>query len=218
MTDDHQCFHFCIKSQKRDFHFGIRSQMALPKALIPCLARVLLLSMICSFSGAREFVIDGNNSWELLNIWAQKNRFEIGDSIVLKYDAKTKSVLEVSEENYKICNKLNPIKSHNDGNTKIALEKSGPVFLINGAEDRCEKGEKLEIKVLSTKRGHHHVAPAPSPVENHHHHITPAPVPVPYPAENHLHLAPAPAPANGGSPMKGGFMGTFALLGIWALF
>lgn len=118
---------------------------------------------------------------------------------VLKYDGKTDSVLEVTEEDYKTCNKSNPIKSYNDGNTRITLDKSGPFFFISGAEGHCEKGQKLEIKVLSAKHGHSPAVPAPSPAENHHHH------------------APAPAPANGGPGLKVGFMGGFAVAGILAM-
>ncbi|KAI3444028.1 hypothetical protein Pfo_000693 [Paulownia fortunei] len=183
--------------------------MASSKTLSPCLALLLLVSMI-SFSEAREFQVGGRKStWEVpsspdeFNKWAERNRFVIGDSIVLKYDGKTDSVLEVNEEDYKTCNKSNPIKSYNDGNTRIALDKSGPFFFISGAEGHCEKGQKLEIKVLSANHGSHGHSPAD---------------PAPSPVEYHLHhRAPAPAPANGGTGLKAGFMGCFAVVGILAL-
>ncbi|PIN17650.1 hypothetical protein CDL12_09683 [Handroanthus impetiginosus] len=176
--------------------------MASLQTLIPGLAILVLLSII-SFSEAREFVVGGKrSSWEVpsspdeFNKWAEANRFQIGDSIVLKY-GKNDSVLEVTEADYKTCNKSNPIKSYNDGNTKITLDKSGPFFFISGAEGHCEKGQKLEIKVLSAKHG---LYLAPSPVENHHH-----------------HHAPAPAPSNGGFGLRTGFMGGLAAVGFLAL-
>ncbi|CAA2955354.1 early nodulin 1 [Olea europaea subsp. europaea] len=45
---------------------------------------------------------------------------QIGDSLVLKYNSKTHSVLEVNEKDYKICNNANPIKSHNDRENQAA--------------------------------------------------------------------------------------------------
>ncbi|KAG8367613.1 hypothetical protein BUALT_Bualt16G0090500 [Buddleja alternifolia] len=181
--------------------------MALLKSLVPCLAIVIFLS-ISSLSEAKEFVVGGKKkSWEVpsspdeFNKWAEKIRFQIDDSIVLKYDGKSDSVLQVSEESYKTCNKSNPIKSYNDGNTKITLDRSGPFYFISGAEDHCQKGQKLEIVVLSANHhsgGHSPAAPSPSPVVNHHH-------------------APAPAPHNGGSGLKAGFLGGVAVVGILAL-
>ncbi|XP_042055992.1 mavicyanin-like [Salvia splendens] len=137
-----------------------------------------------SFSEAREFhVVDDKASWQIpaspdtYEKWAQKNRFLIGDSILFKYDKKLDSLVEVSEGDYKTCSRSHPIKSYNDGNTKITLDKSGPRFLISGTDGHCEKGQKLEIRVLSAN--HHHPAAAPSPsVRNgSHHHHAPAPAP-----------------------------------------
>ncbi|CAA2961380.1 early nodulin 3 [Olea europaea subsp. europaea] len=61
--------------------------------------------LLCFLSEAREFVVGSeNNLWAVpsfvdeFNKWAEKTRFQIGDSLVLKYDSKTDSVLEVTEE------------------------------------------------------------------------------------------------------------------------
>ncbi|KAH6835946.1 hypothetical protein C2S53_002729 [Perilla frutescens var. hirtella] len=166
------------------------------KTLVLCLALVHL-------SEAREFHV--GNSWQIpsspdaFDKWAQKNRFEIGDSIVLKYDGKKDSVVEVNEADYRSCIKANPIKTYNDGNTKITLEKSGLFFFISGAEGHCEKGQKLEVRVLSANHHPHStVAPAPSPVAHHHH-------------------APAPAPHNGGATLQFGVLGGVAAALVIAL-
>ncbi|XP_047945299.1 mavicyanin-like [Salvia hispanica] len=150
------------------------------------LCKFILLSLalvhFTSFSEAREFhVVDNKASWQIPSSpdtyekWAEKNRFLIGDSIVFKYDKKLDSVVEVSGADYKTCSRSHPIKSYNDGNTKITLDKSGPVFLISGADGHCEKGQKVEMRVLSAN---HHPAAAPSPsVRNGSHHHAPAPAP-----------------------------------------
>lgn len=136
---------------------------------------------------------DNKTSWQIpspsdsFDKWAQRNRFLIGDSIginsfssstkpyiyilwnliniyiVFKYDGKTDSVVEVSEADYKSCSKSNPIKSHNDGNTKLTFEKSGVFYFISGAEAHCHKAQKLEVRILAANHHHHHLSPAPAP-------------------------------------------------------
>ncbi|XP_073269257.1 early nodulin-like protein 14 [Primulina huaijiensis] len=178
--------------------------MASLKTLICCFHILLSLFMAINLSEAREFVVGGNKKkWEIpsssdeFNKWAAKIRFQIDDSIVLKYDSKTDSVLEVTEENYNNCNKSNPIRSYSDGSTKITLDKSGPFFFISGAEGHCEKGQKLEIKVLSAN--HSHLQP-----------VTPEPSP-----SDIDHLAPAPAPSTAGSgPKTWWFVTGAAVVGI----
>ncbi|KZV35534.1 Early nodulin-like protein 1 precursor [Dorcoceras hygrometricum] len=151
--------------------------MASMKTLIRCLP-ILLSAIFINLSEAREFVVGAKKKWhvpsssEEFNKWAGKIRFQIGDSIELKYDSKTDSVLEVTEENYKHCNKINPIGSYSDGDTKITLYRSGPFYFISGADGHCEKGQKLEIQVMSANHSHPlPVAPAPSPADT----IAPAP-------------------------------------------
>ncbi|KAJ0504035.1 putative Phytocyanin domain, cupredoxin [Helianthus annuus] len=114
---------------------------------------------------AREFVVGGKeNSWRIptsadtLNVWAQHERFKIGDSLVFKYDSKNDSVLRVEEGDYKKCIKAKPIEEYHDGNTTININESGAFFFISGADGHCEKGEKVEIRVLS----HKHSSPPPS--------------------------------------------------------
>lgn len=90
---------------------------------------------------------------------------------VLNYDPKSDSVLQVNEEDYNNCNKAQPIKSYEDGVTKILLDRSGPFFFISGANGHCEKGQKLDVIVLSPKHSSSirvkflapTLAPAPAP-------------------------------------------------------
>uniref|UniRef100_A0A7N0TJJ9 Phytocyanin domain-containing protein n=1 Tax=Kalanchoe fedtschenkoi TaxID=63787 RepID=A0A7N0TJJ9_KALFE len=54
---------------------------------------------------------------------------------------------------------------HTDGNTTVNLTPSGPYYFISGARGQCEKGQKLQVIVLSTKHVRPATAsPAPSPV------------------------------------------------------
>lgn len=78
--------------------------------------------------------------------------------IVFKYDSNTDSVLRVEEGDYKKCNKAKPINAYHDGNTVFKINESGSFFFISGADGHCEKGERLEVRVLSLK----HSSPPPS--------------------------------------------------------
>ncbi|KAA8522860.1 hypothetical protein F0562_009283 [Nyssa sinensis] len=108
-----------------------------------------------------------------------------------KYDAKSDSVLQVTEEDYKSCNKAKPIKAFKDGNTKIELDRSGLFYFISGAEGHCEKGQKLVVRVLSAKHGSSGGS------------LSPSPAPAPFPA---VFLAPAPGPGpnSAGHGLSGG--------------
>ncbi|CAK7338196.1 unnamed protein product [Dovyalis caffra] len=111
--------------------------------------------------GRREILVGSNQiPWKVppcnqsLNQWAEENRFKVGDILIWKYDPKKDSVLEVTKEDYDCCNTSKPIKECKENNTKIELNHSGPFYFISGAKGNCEKGEKLEVVVLSEIHWH----------------------------------------------------------------
>ncbi|PKI70223.1 hypothetical protein CRG98_009415 [Punica granatum] len=129
---------------------------------------VLMLIVSLTPSEATDFLVGGKeNSWQVpsspseFNRWAQKNRFKVGDYLVWKEDAKSDWVLEVTRQGYETCNTSNPVRSYSDGSTRVKLDRSGPFFFISGVKGHCEKGQKLEVVVLS--EDHHRKSEAPSP-------------------------------------------------------
>ncbi|XAR66749.1 hypothetical protein NMG60_11013073 [Bertholletia excelsa] len=175
--------------------------MASLKLLLPCLVLPLALLAV---SEERDFLVGNQeNGWKIpsfpndFNKWSSKIRFQIGDSLVLKYDPKADSVLQVSEEDFESCNGSKPIRVYSDGDTKIALDRSGPFYFISGAEGHCEKGQKMVVRVLSPRHGsriHPSVASISVPPSS-------APAPAPSPAALAI---PAPAPAGDGCAWKAG--------------
>ncbi|XP_042964779.1 early nodulin-like protein 3 [Carya illinoinensis] len=101
---------------------------------------------------AREFLVGGKTkAWIIpafdsksLNKWAEGSRFQIGDSLVWNYDPSKNSLLQVSEKDYESCSTSSPIAVYKDGNTKVKLDRSGPLYFISGIEGHCEKGQKLK--------------------------------------------------------------------------
>ncbi|GMP49224.1 hypothetical protein CsSME_00016274 [Camellia sinensis var. sinensis] len=88
---------------------------------------------------------------ESLNLWAQHSRFLIGDSLVWNYDGNKDSVVEVRKRDYITCNTLSPIAEHNDDNTKVKLDQSGPLYFISEEKGHCDKGQKLIVVVMFAK-------------------------------------------------------------------
>ncbi|KAI3985423.1 hypothetical protein MKX01_033737 [Papaver californicum] len=129
------------------------------------------LIIFSSFSEARDFLVGGkSNGWEIpsspqsqpLNQWAQSSRFQLGDSLVWKYETGKDSVLQVTRESYLNCVLREPITEFKDGNkTKVELNKTGPYYFISGATGHCEKGQKLIVVVMAPRSA----ALAPSPVD-----------------------------------------------------
>ncbi|XP_010265565.1 PREDICTED: early nodulin-like protein 1 [Nelumbo nucifera] len=143
--------------------------MAFSRALA---SSVVLVFLLFSFSEAREILVGGKtDAWKIpsesvsLNRWAEAARFQIGDTLVWKYDANKDSVLRVTKEAYSSCNVSSPIAEYKDGNSKIVLDRSGPFYFISGANGHCEKGQKLIVVVLSPRSRFISFSPAPSPAE-----------------------------------------------------
>ncbi|XP_062101725.1 early nodulin-like protein 15 [Humulus lupulus] len=166
---------------------------------------IILFSLLFTISEAKEILVGGNSySWSiptsnetetLLNKWAEKSRFRIGDTLVWKYDGEKDSVLEVSKEDYEACNTSRAMKEYKDGNTKVSLDRAGPFYFISGAKGHCEKGQKLIVVVLSPRRNRFYgISPAPSPAEID---------------------GPAIAPTSGVSSLRSGLVVAFGVLTFW---
>ncbi|CAI8606935.1 unnamed protein product [Vicia faba] len=154
---------------------------------------LFLLFVLGSTSQALKFDIGGTDGWSLnpsenYNEWSGRNRFQVNDVLVFKYKKGSDSVLEVTKEAYDKCNKTNPIKKLEDGNTEFTLDRSGPFYFISGTDQNCEKGQKLNLVVISP-RGHTPSSAAPSPSTT-----TPSPSVSPLPS------ATTPSPSVSTSP------------------
>ncbi|XP_038902598.1 early nodulin-like protein 1 [Benincasa hispida] len=125
----------------------------------------LVGAMICSCEG-RKFYVGGKEGWglnpsESFNHWAERNRFQVNDTLYFKYKEEKDSVLVVSKEDYFSCNTKNPVISLKDnGESIFKFGHSGPFYFISGNADSCQKGQKLIVVVLAlTHNKHHHSQP-----------------------------------------------------------
>eukprot|EP00253_Pinus_taeda_P008676 PITA_08676 len=177
-------------------------------------AGALSFLMVLQAVAAYQFSVGGGNGWvppsgtqESYNQWAGRNRFQVGDLLVFKYNPNEDSVLQVNSQDYEACKTTNPVAHFKDGNTVFKFPKHGPFYFISGNATNCQKGEKLVIVVMAPRNTIHVGSPslapastavAPTPVAVAPSVATPSPAPsaaTPTPTPSRATPAPAPSKA-----------------------
>ncbi|XVF34063.1 hypothetical protein REPUB_Repub18cG0024400 [Reevesia pubescens] len=167
---------------------------------------------------AREFQVNwGLHNAENYNQWAEKNRFQIGDSLVFNYPPNEDSVVYVTEEAYKNCSVETPVSKYTDGHTVFSLSHSGPYYFISGNEENCQKNEKLVVVVLADRTnrssstnetnppslppsGSIDIMPSPAPSAESPSTGTVEINPTPAPSAGTVEINPTPAPSEESNP------------------
>ncbi|KAJ0501134.1 putative Phytocyanin domain, cupredoxin [Helianthus annuus] len=159
---------------------------------------VLSLLLLIQNNDAYEFLVGGSGDWSLAstnyNQWAEKSRFQIGDTVLFKYEAEKDSVVEVSKDDYNNCNAASPIAKYSDGHSMVKLNQSGPHYFISGLVENCKNNEKVVIVVMADRSKHHQSPPSspPSPAPA----VEELPSPPPAPATEDNNPTPAPSAAS----------------------
>ncbi|XP_058735215.1 early nodulin-like protein 3 [Vicia villosa] len=182
------------------------SSSALFLGLMFLLTPLLLLS---SSSQALEFHVGGKDGWDLkpfdyYNNWAQRNRFQVNDTLNFKYNKKSDSVLVVKKEDYDSCNINHPEQKMDNGDSSFKLCHSGLYFFISGNVDHCKQGQKLIVLVMAVR----HRNPPPTVV------AVPSPVSGVLPPLIHKSALDAPAP----SPSKASSVGFGVVVWVGLMF
>ncbi|XLR33335.1 hypothetical protein HN51_042614 [Arachis hypogaea] len=126
---------------------------------------VILFIMLCT-TAAREFKVGDHFGWRVpdptdtsfYTRWAERNRFQVGDSLVFEYE--NDSVLSVEEWDYFHCDASNPITAFDNGKSILNLDSPGAFYFISGTAHHCSRGQKLLVEVMSPQ---HHPVPVPVP-------------------------------------------------------
>ncbi|KAI3810030.1 hypothetical protein L1987_19636 [Smallanthus sonchifolius] len=156
--------------------------------------RFLSLFLLIQNNNAYEFMVGGSGDWSLAstsyNQWAEKNRFQIGDSVLFKYEAGEDSVVQVSKDDYNNCNAASPIAKYSDGHSVVKLNESGPHYFISGLVENCKNNEKIVIVVMADRSNRHQSPPSSPPSPAPAGEESPSPPPAPATEDNN----PTPAP------------------------
>ncbi|MQL73719.1 hypothetical protein Taro_006070 [Colocasia esculenta] len=152
---------------------------------------LLCLLLLAPMAAATQFRVGDSLGWGLpgpnaehYNPWAERHRFQIGDSLLFVYPADKDSVLQVNKEDYESCNTASPIAKFTDGSTVFTFDRSGAFFFISGVPDNCIKNEKMVVVVMADRSNRSAGAATPPPP-------SPAPATPPAPAAE---APPSPPP------------------------
>ncbi|KAL6500478.1 hypothetical protein OROHE_025844 [Orobanche hederae] len=124
------------------------------------------------------------------NEWASSKTFQVGDTLVFKYDPGFHNVMRVSRSDFRSCNVTVPISTYTTGNDSIVIPGSGHYYYICGFVGHCEAGQKVDIRVPKSRQSA--LVPIVGPVR--------APNETAYTdASSFGPMAPSPSPSSGKS-------------------
>ncbi|KAL6005664.1 hypothetical protein ACLOJK_006235, partial [Asimina triloba] len=93
--------------------------------------------------------IPTSSNKQIYTDWSKNHHFQIGDSIKFLYPPSQDSVIQVTEQAFKVCNISNPVLYMDDGNSVFNITSYGNFYFTSGATGHCQKLQKLVISVLS---------------------------------------------------------------------
>ncbi|KAL2230184.1 UNVERIFIED_CONTAM: hypothetical protein Sindi_1612800 [Sesamum indicum] len=84
--------------------------------------------------------------------WASSHTFKVGDKIVFNYDPEKYDVVEVSQQDYNMCNSNSPISRYNSGNDELDITTPGTFYYICSYSNMCQQDkQKVAIKIDKEK-------------------------------------------------------------------
>uniref|UniRef100_A0A0D3EKT2 Phytocyanin domain-containing protein n=1 Tax=Oryza barthii TaxID=65489 RepID=A0A0D3EKT2_9ORYZ len=136
-------------------------------ATAAAVAAAVVVLAAASCCEARDFYVGGRDGWttnpaEPYNRWAERNRFQVNDRLVFRYN-KEDSVVVVSQGHYDGCNATDPLLRDAGGDSTFVFDSSGPFFFISGDPARCQAGERLIVVVLAVRGNATATPTTPSP-------------------------------------------------------
>ncbi|CAL4978451.1 unnamed protein product [Urochloa decumbens] len=124
----------------------------------------VLLAASSSSADARDFHVGGwaPNPAEPFNTWAERNRFQVNDTLVFRYNKDADAVLVVTQSHYDACNTTEPILRLAGGESRFVFNASGPYFFISADAGRCKAGERLIVVVLAVRNNNNNTPSPPT--------------------------------------------------------
>ncbi|XP_071739853.1 mavicyanin-like [Rutidosis leptorrhynchoides] len=129
------------------------------------MAKVSIMQILMAFVASTmllqvAFAVDHTvgspgGSWDLstnFGVWASNQTFSVGDNLVFQY-TPTHDVLEVTKANYDSCGTSGPLSTATSSPTTIPLTAAGKRYFICGTAGHCNRGQKVEIDVVSKASG-----------------------------------------------------------------
>ncbi|CAL1360684.1 unnamed protein product [Linum trigynum] len=113
-------------------------------------AATLVLCSAVSTSAATTYMVGDNSGWDIstdLDTWTQDKTFNVGDSLLFQYRSSD-TVEEVNKPAFDSCNTTDAMRTFNNGNTTVELDRPGPWYFVCGNRLYCLGGMKLQVNVV----------------------------------------------------------------------
>nr|XP_043611500.1 blue copper protein-like [Erigeron canadensis] len=148
---------------------------------------VVVMAMVTAVMGGVVYKVGDDAGWTNIGhvdykTWAATKLFQVGDTILFRYDKEFHNVVRVTYHNFVTCNGTTPYNTLTSGNDSFPIKFPGHYYFICTVPDHCQAGQKVDIRVPPAGA---RSSPSPSPI------TTPSPSPIP---------APQPSPIAGDSP------------------
>ncbi|XP_008801679.3 umecyanin-like [Phoenix dactylifera] len=119
---------------------------------------ILLLQMavIAAFFAASLLATDhivGDSIWtippsnDFYSNWSQNKSFNVGDSLVFRFEMGLYNVVQVSKREFDSCSAENPFRTILTGPVTIDLKEEGILYFICSFGNYCLLGQKLFVSV-----------------------------------------------------------------------
>ncbi|KAL5731115.1 hypothetical protein ACHQM5_003874 [Ranunculus cassubicifolius] len=131
------------------FDFGITKYQLFCGIQLLVLLQIKVISYQHKVGGLDAWGIPTSANKYVYTNWPKKQNFKLGDSLLFLYPPSQDSIVQVTEEAFKICNLKDPILYMNDGNSLFNITSPGRYYFTSGEPGHCEKSQKLEISVLN---------------------------------------------------------------------
>ncbi|KAG2258841.1 hypothetical protein Bca52824_078135 [Brassica carinata] len=126
---------------------------------------MMSFTVLLSSCSARVYKVGDSEGWtakdDVYYAWAETDHkeFQVGDSLVFKYDPIINDVTHVSGSlEYEFCDYSSPKAVYNTGHDVVTLTEPGFHYFITSNQGQCVLGQKLEVLVI-----HDLSSPVPPP-------------------------------------------------------
>ncbi|KAL0456846.1 UNVERIFIED_CONTAM: hypothetical protein Slati_1023800 [Sesamum latifolium] len=117
---------------------------------------VFFLIMMAFFRGSmgNVYKVGDSAGWTNTGVdyekWASSHTFKVGDKLVFNYDPAKYDVVEVSQQDYNICNANSPFSKYNSGNDELEIITPGTFYYICSDSNMCQ-ADKLKVAIKIDK-------------------------------------------------------------------
>ncbi|XP_010481229.1 PREDICTED: mavicyanin-like [Camelina sativa] len=115
---------------------------------------IVALSLIGLVRTSSLYEVGDSNGWtttmglDYYKTWSSSKNFYVGDILLFQYNETLHNVMEVSSQDFELCNPKSPLTIYQSQNEAVYLNPTGHYYFICGVPGHCESGQKLDVLVV----------------------------------------------------------------------